>query len=126
MNIINLNEQNFDSTISQEGIVLVDCWAKWCSACKDFNPIFEKTAARRENHTFAKLDTTAEAGLVSELNIEHVPTLLLYRDGILLFQQPGYYEEEKLDDILNQAENLDMKQVRDHIEEEKRSLQENK
>lgn len=119
MNIKELNEKNFNSTVSRKGIVMVDCWAKWCAACKDFNPVFEKTAENRKDHIFAKLNTTAEPGLVSDLNIEQVPTLLLYRDGILLFQQPGYYEEDKLNSILDQAEVLDMQLVKDHIRKEK-------
>ena len=119
MAITTLSEKNFNSITSQNGIVMVDCWAEWCGACKTFDPIYQKVAAKFSNHTFAKLDTITEKDLVSELGIEHIPTLLLYRDGILLFQQAGYYEEEKLEDILQQAEGLDMDEVRAHIENEK-------
>jgi thioredoxin 1 len=119
MNIVDLNEKNFNSIVSQNGIVMVYCWAEWCAACRKFTPVFEKTAGRRQDHTFAKLNTAAENGLVSELNIEHVPTLLIFREGILVFQQPGNYDEEKLENILDQAANLDMDAVRKHFEEEK-------
>ena len=114
-----IHEENFNSITSRDGIVMVDCWAEWCGACKSFNPVYEKVARKYAMHTFAKLNTSVEKQIVTELGIEHIPTLLLYRDGILLFKQPGYYEEEKLEDILQQAEKLDMDEVRAHIESEK-------
>jgi thioredoxin 1 len=97
---------------------MVDCWAEWCSACQSFNPIYEKVAKKFAKHTFGKLEASAEKKLVSQLGVENIPTLLLFRDGILLFQQPGYYEEEKLEDIVQQAENIDMDEVKAHMESE--------
>lgn len=91
---------------------MIDCWASWCNACKDFKPVFENIAEKFKNHTFAMLDTMVEKDLVSLLKIEHIPTLLLFRDGILLFKQPGYFSEDKLYDIIMQAESLDMDLVR--------------
>jgi thioredoxin 1 len=119
MSILNLNKDNFDSITSGNGILMIDCWAEWCGACKTFNPIYEKVAKKYTDHTFAKIDATTEKELVSSLEIENIPALLLYRDGILLFKQPGYYEEEKLDDIIHQAENLNMDEVKAHIESPK-------
>lgn len=119
MLILNLSEDNFDAVTAKEGIVMIDFWAEWCGACQSFNPIYEKVAKKYSQHTFTKLDTVAEKQLVSNLGVEHIPTLMLYRDGILLFQQPGYYEEEKLEDIIQQAESLDMDEVRAHIAGEK-------
>ncbi|MCX7735166.1 MAG: thioredoxin family protein [Candidatus Kapabacteria bacterium] len=119
MNLINLNIDNFESVINNTGIVLVDCWAAWCSACKDFKPIFEKTAANFPTHTFGMIDTMTEKDLVSLLKIEHIPTLLLYRDGIMLFKQPGYFSEDKLEDIIKQAESLNMDLVRADLESQK-------
>jgi len=110
-----LNSGNFDSIISRDGIVMVDCWASWCKACKPFTPVFERIAGRYAKHTFGKLDTQEEQELVSKLGVKHIPTLLLYRDGILLFQQPGYFEEDELDDIISQAEALDMDIVKAEI-----------
>ena len=118
MLITPLTEENFEKVTSKKGILMIDCWAEWCGACQSFNPIFESVAKKYSKHTFAKLDTVKEKQLVSKLGIEHIPTLMLYRDGILIFQQPGYYEEEKLEDIIQQAENLDMDEVRAHIAEE--------
>ena len=104
--------------MTTDGIVLVDCWAPWCGACGDFAPVFERTAARHPDHTFAKFNTQEHVEYTAELGIQHVPTLMLFRDGLLLFKQPGYYEEDRLSDILDQAESLDMKEVRASIERE--------
>ena len=119
MSIINIDTDNFESIISQGNIVLIDCWASWCDACVKFKPVFEKVAGNHPEVTFAMLDSTKQLDIVKELQIEHIPTLLLYREGILLFKQPGYYEEDKLEDILNQATELDMDLVKTEIEAEK-------
>jgi thioredoxin 1 len=110
-----MNDSNYEQLVSGKGIVVVDCWAAWCAACKEFTPVYEKIAAKFPNHSFGKLDTQAEKHLVSKLGIEHIPTLLLYREGTLLFKQPGYYDEEQMEDILRQAESLDMDVVRADI-----------
>jgi len=115
---VDLNIDNFKSTVEKDGIVLVDCWASWCAACKPFAPIFERVAEKLSQHTFGKIDTQSEKDLVSKLGVDHIPTLLLYRDGILLFRQPGYFSEEELEDIVRQAESLDMNEVRSHIASE--------
>lgn len=115
MAVVDLTGENFKSTVEKDGIVLLDFWASWCDACKPFAPVFEKVAAKHPLHTFGKVDTQQEKDLVSKLGVDHIPTLLLYRDGILVFRQPGYFSEEQLDDIVRQAESLDMDEVRSHI-----------
>jgi thioredoxin 1 len=115
MAMITLHEENFEGSVSGDGIVMVDCWASWCGACETFRPVYEKVAAKHPEITFGSLNTGEEKSLVSKLGIEHIPTLLLYRDGILLFQQPGYYEEGEMEGILQQAETLDMDLVRSEI-----------
>jgi thioredoxin 1 len=115
MAMITLHEGNFEGSVSGDGIVMVDCWAGWCGACETFRPVYEKVAGKHPEITFGSLNTGEEKSLVSKLGIEHIPTLLLYRDGILLFQQPGYYEEGEMEDILQQAETLDMDLVRSEI-----------
>lgn len=120
MATVDLNSENFVSTAEKNGILLVDCWASWCDACKPFAPVFERVAEKHSRHTFGKIDTQLEKDLVSKLGIDHIPTLLLYRDGILVFRQPGYFSEEELDDIVRQAESLDMNEVRAHIATEQK------
>lgn len=120
MATVDLNSENFVSTAEKNGILLVDCWASWCDACKPFAPVFERVAAKHSQHTFGKIDTQLEKDLVSKLGIDHIPTLLLYRDGILVFRQPGYFSEEELDDVVRQAESLDMNEVRAHIATEEK------
>jgi thioredoxin 1 len=115
MPIFTLYEGNFEDSVYRDGIVMVDCWASWCGACETFRPVYEKVAAKHPEITFGSLDTGVEKGLVSKLGIEHIPTLLLFREGILLFQQPGYYDEEQMEDILHQAATLDMDLVRSEI-----------
>ena len=117
--IVKLSQDNYRSILGQDGIVLVDCWASSCGACKVLGPIYAKVAERYPQHTFAKLDTLAEDELVSTLGIAHVPTLLLYQDGILLFNQAGNFDEPRLEDIIAQAEALDMDIVRAEIERER-------
>lgn len=118
MKVLELSAENFVEIVSRPGITLVECWTPWCNACKTFTPIFEKVAAKHEQHTFGKLDTQAEKTIAGKLQIKHTPTLLLYRDGLLLFQQPGNYDEGELEGIVRQAEALDMDDVRAQIEQE--------
>jgi len=117
--IVKLSQDNYRAILGQDGIVLVDCWASSCGACKILGPIYAKVAERYPQHTFAKLDTLAEDELVSTLGIAHVPTLLLYQDGILLFNQAGNFDEARLEDIIAQAEALDMDMVRTEIDRER-------
>ena len=95
--------------------MLIDCWAEWCGACQTFDPVFKKVAEKYPDHVFAKLDATTEKELISSLEIENIPALVLFKEGIMLFKQPGYYQEEKLEDIISQAEKIDMNEVRAHI-----------
>jgi len=126
MAVVELIQTNFERTVSGPGIVMVDCRAAWCAACGDFEPVFERVAEQHPDHTFGKLDTEREKELVRDLKIEHIPTLLLFRDGFKLFQQPGYFEEEKLHDIVRQAESVDMNAVRSHLENEKKREDDNR
>ena len=116
MEILELTGNNFVETVSRPGITLVECWTKWCNACKAFSPIFEKIAAKHTRHTFGKLDTQSVKTIAEKLQIQHTPTLLLYRDGLLLFQQPGSFDENELEGIVEQAEALNMDEVRAEIE----------
>ena len=120
MTIVHINQDNFNSTVEAKNITLIDCWASWCGACATFDPIYKRAAERHPKHIFGKIDTQTEKALIKELGIEHIPSLLIYREGILLFRQPGYYTEEELEDIVQQAESLDMNEVRTYMESERR------
>jgi len=108
----NLTLDQFESTISSDGIVLVDFWAAWCGPCQRFGPTFEAASEKNPDIVFAKVDTEAEQQLAASLRIQSIPTLMLFRDGILLFNSPGALPAAALDDLISQARGLDMGAVR--------------
>jgi thioredoxin 1 len=116
---VELNSQNYETVTSSEGIVLVDCWAPWCRNCDEFAEAFRRAAAKHPAHQFATLNTQEQRELRSVLSIKHVPSLMVYRDGVLLFQQPGNYDEAMLDKIVAQAEGLDMALLRAELASQK-------
>lgn len=121
MRTTQLREDNFDEITLSEGICLIDCWAAWCQGCKDFTPIFEAASDRHPTAVFATLDTGVETELTSKLGVKHIPTLILFRDGILMLRQPGHVPAEGLDEIVEKARALDMDHVRSEMEKEKAS-----
>ena len=116
MATITLTEETFEATVLGEGITIIDFWAEWCGPCKMFGPVFEKASEGHPNIKFAKVDTEAEQGLAAALNIQSIPTLMLFRDGILLFNQAGALPAHSLEQILTSAEELNMDEVRAEIE----------
>ena len=119
--VLELTPETYDKTVSQDSIVLVDAWAAWCGACSKFAPVFEKAAAQYPQHVFAKLDTQAHMGLVNELSIVHIPTLLIYREGILLYREAGSPDAAALADLISQVQKLDMDMVRADLAAEQAS-----
>ena len=108
---------NFTEITEHDGIVLVDWWGSWCGPCKRFAPIFEAASVEHPDVTFAKIDTEAQQELSAQHGIQSIPTLMVLRDGILLFAQPGALPAEALEDLIGQAQALDMDDVRSKIEE---------
>ncbi len=112
MSTTELTLDTFESTVTADGITFVDVWAAWCGPGKMFGPIFEETAAENPDVTFAKVNTEAEQQLAGSLGIMSIPTLMIFRDGVQLFAQPGALPKGALDDLLRQVRELDMDEVR--------------
>ena len=121
MTTTTLNIDNFETTVTGDGITFVDFWAEWCGPCKVFGPIFEQVAEENPDVTFAKVDTEAEQQLAGGLGIMSIPTLMIFRDGIQLFSQPGALPKNALEDLLTQVRALDMDAVRQELEAEQAS-----
>jgi thioredoxin 1 len=119
MATINLNQSNFDSVVDRDGIVLVDFWAAWCGPCQMFGPIFEKASESHGDIVFAKIDTEAEQALAGAAGITSIPTLMAFRDGVLVFNQAGALPDPALDDLIGQVRALDMVDIKRQIAEAK-------
>jgi len=113
-----LSMKNFESTVTGEGITIVDFWAEWCGPCKRFGPVFDQAAIENPDITFAKVDTEAEQQLAGAIGIQSIPTLMVFRNGIQLFNQAGALSKSALDDLLKQVRELDMDQVRQQLAED--------
>jgi thioredoxin 1 len=115
MATVEITKGNFQQTIEKQGIVLLDFWASWCGPCKAFAPVFEKASEAHGDITFGKIDTEAQQELAGAAGIQAIPTLMLFRDGVLLFREAGALPPAALEDLVKQARELDMDQVRAEI-----------
>lgn len=112
MATIDVSEETFTDTITGNSIVLVDFWAAWCGPCRMFAPTFSKASETHADIVFAKVDTEAEAGLSAAARITSIPTLMAFRDGILIFSQPGAMNATALEQLITGIKELDMEEVR--------------
>ncbi len=115
MSSIILNKANFEDVIHKNPMIIIDFWAPWCGPCKNFGPVFEAISDKYPGLVFAKVNTEEEQGLGAMFQIRSIPTLMIFRDQIIIFAQPGALPGSALEEIIGKAQSLDMDKVRQDI-----------
>lgn len=118
MAVLELNEQNFEETILNNDFVVIDFWAPWCGPCRGFAPVYESASERHEGMVFAKVNTEEQQGLAAHFQIRSIPTLMIFREKVIIYAQPGAMPANAFDDLIARAKEVDMTQVHAEIEAE--------
>jgi thioredoxin 1 len=126
MTTINVGEKEFEKLITESPIVFVDFWAEWCGPCKMFGPVFEAASEKHADVVFAKVDTEAEQSLAGAAGITSIPTLMAFRDGILLFRQPGALPAPSLEELIVAIKAADMEEIKKEVAAQEAQLTEGK
>ncbi len=123
MAVVELNKDNFEQTVTDSEFVIVDFWAPWCGPCRSFAPVFEKISEEYDDIVFAKVNTEDEQEIATHFQIRSIPTLMMFRDKIIIFSQPGAMPEGAFKELVDRAQDLDMDEVRKQIAEENSTKQ---
>ena len=125
MATLDLSEANFSETIENNNIVIIDFWAPWCGPCKQFGPVYEKISEEYPDIVFGKVNTEDEEALAGQFQIRSIPTIIIIKEDIAVFQQPGAIPEEGLKDVIRQVQELDMDMVRKEVAKQQQAEAEN-
>ncbi|GHF34383.1 thioredoxin 1 [Amycolatopsis bartoniae] len=123
MATVELTKENFDETVGQDGMVLVDFWASWCGPCRMFAPVYDEASDKHEDIVFGKVDTEAQQELAAAFGISSIPTLMVVRDGVVLYAQPGALPAPALEELIGKAREVDMEQVRAEVAKQQQEQQ---
>ena len=120
MSTVALTADTFEETVTKQGITLVDWWASWCGPCRMFAPVFQAASEKHPDITFGKVDTEDQPGLAGAARINSIPTLMAFRDGILVFSQPGALPATALEQVIKAVRDLDMDEIREKLAQQEK------